>query len=402
MEQELDPSLPCSQRLLSAILAMEPSECLISHARECGGGSITEQVQQFIWHHCLSSPGDFHVPYLKNFLKKLIAQIEFDHGYVLDSLYELYALYMTSCKDDSLEKGDARVSKIISFLFPDGCSELQSCPHSRVLVFPLQCSRNMLEGGTGCSIWKPGLFLSEFILSHPELFSNKTCFEVGSGVGLIGLCLAHVKASKVILSDGDLSTLVNMKFNLEMNHLNVEAGMRQRNNDQNMVKCLYLPWESASVSQLQDIRADVVLGADVIYDPVYQPHLVRVLAILLNPMNSEFCRQHASCKGISPNIKHENCEHNHEHAIDISHSRFKASHDDDSYSQPKETPVAYISYVIRNIETFNYFMSLGRQAHLDIVDLTDSLKPLNLLCYMQSYNQASVRLLRITGNNKNG
>lgn len=40
---------------------------------------------------------------------------------------------------------------------------------------------------------------------------------------------------QVILSDGDLSTLVNMKFNLEMNHLNVEAGMRQRNNDQNMV-----------------------------------------------------------------------------------------------------------------------------------------------------------------------
>ena len=33
MEQELDPSVPCCQHLLSAILAMEPSECLISHAR---------------------------------------------------------------------------------------------------------------------------------------------------------------------------------------------------------------------------------------------------------------------------------------------------------------------------------------------------------------------------------
>jgi len=141
------------------------------------------------------------------------------------------------------------------------------------------------------------------------------------------------------------------------------------------------------------------LGADVIYDPVYQPHLVRVLAILLNPMSLKFCRQHASCKDITPNIKHENYEHNHEHAIDISHSRFKASHNDDSYNLLKEAPVAYISYVIRNIETFNYFMSLGKQAHLDIVDLTDSLKPLNLLCYMQSYNQANVRLLRITGNN---
>nr|XP_007147073.1 hypothetical protein PHAVU_006G094000g [Phaseolus vulgaris]ESW19067.1 hypothetical protein PHAVU_006G094000g [Phaseolus vulgaris] len=396
MEQELDPSLPCRQRLLSAIIAMEPSECVISHARACGGGSITEQVQQFIWDHCLSTPGDFHAPYLKNFLKKLIAQIEFDHGYVLDNLYELYAHYMTSCKDDRLEKGDARVRKRISFLFPDGCSELQSCPHSRVLVFPLQCSLNMLEGGTGCSIWPSSLFLSELILSHPELFFNKSCFEIGSGVGLVGLCLAHVKASKVILSDGDLSTLANMKLNLELNNLNVESNVPERSKDPKMVKCLYLPWESASESQLQDIMPDVILGADVIYDPVCLPHLVRVLAILLNQMNSSFCRQHASCKSLSPNIKHGNGEQNHEDAIDICNGRCKAIYNDGSSSMSKEAPVAYIAYVIRNIETFNYFLTLGEQANLDIVDLTDSLKPLNLLCYMQSYNQASVRLLRIT------
>ncbi|XP_027931460.1 uncharacterized protein LOC114187406 isoform X2 [Vigna unguiculata] len=355
MEQELDPSLPCSQRLLSAILAMESSECLISHARECGGGAITEQVQQFIWNHCLSTPGDFHVPYLKNFLKKLIAQIEFDHGYVLDNLMIVWRREMPES------------AKEFRFFF-------------LMVVLNCRVARTLGYWSFHCSVLE-------------------TCLKVGSGVGLIGLCLAHVKASKVILSDGDLSTLANMKFNLEMNHLNVEAGMPQRNNDQNMVKCLYLPWESASVTQLQDIMPDVVLGADVIYDPVYQPHLVRVLAILLNPMSLKFCRQHASCKDITPNIKHENYEHNHEHAIDISHSRFKASHNDDSYNLLKEAPVAYISYVIRNIETFNYFMSLGKQAHLDIVDLTDSLKPLNLLCYMQSYNQANVRLLRITGNN---
>ena len=42
--------------------------------------------------------GDFHAPYLKNFLKKLITQVELEHGYVLDNLYELYAHYMTSFK----------------------------------------------------------------------------------------------------------------------------------------------------------------------------------------------------------------------------------------------------------------------------------------------------------------
>ncbi|XP_022642286.1 protein-lysine N-methyltransferase EEF2KMT isoform X2 [Vigna radiata var. radiata] len=386
MEEDLDPSLPSSRHLLSSILAMEPSHCVISHARACGGGSITEQVQQFIWDHCLSAPGDFHAPYLKNFLKKLISQVESDRGYVLDNLYELYAHYMTSFKDDSFAKRDARICKRISFLFPE-------------VVFSLQCSLNMLEGDTGCSIWPSSLFLSELILSHPELFSDKSCFEIGSGVGLVGLCLAHVKASQVILSDGDLSTLANMKFNLELNHLNVEANMTEGNKDPNKVKCLYLPWESASESQLQEIMPDLVLGADVIYDPACLPHLVRVLAILLNQMNSSFCRQHSSCKNLSPNIKLGNGEARHENDIEICDGRCKAIYNDGSSSMSKEAPVAYIAYVIRNIETFNYFLTLGTQGNLDIVDLTDSLKPLNLLCFMQSYNQASVRLLRITSSN---
>ncbi|XP_057721234.1 branched-chain-amino-acid aminotransferase-like protein 2 [Arachis stenosperma] len=359
-EQELDPSLPACVNLISAILAMEPSDLVISHARACGGGSITESVQKFIWDHCLSTPGDFYAPYLKIFLKKLISEVEFDHGYVLDYLYELYAQYMTSFKDDSFGKRDTRVCKRISYIFPDGCSELQSKQHSRALVFTLQCSLNMLEGDTGCSIWPSSLFLSELILSHPKLFSNKSCFEIGSGVGLVGLCLAHVKASKVILSDGDLSTLANMKFNLELNHLNIETDMPQGSEDPSMVKCMHLPWESTSESQLQDIVPDVVLGADVIYDPVCLPHLVRVLAILLNRTKSDSC-------------KPENGD-----ACDES-----------------EAPVAYIAYVIRNIETFDYFLSLAKQANLDIMDLSDSLKPLNLLRYMQPYNQTHVKLLSI-------
>ncbi|XP_045796567.1 protein-lysine N-methyltransferase EEF2KMT isoform X1 [Trifolium pratense] len=390
-EQALDPSLPCCRYLLSALLAMEPSECLISHAMACGGGSITEQVQQFILDHCLSTHGDFYAPYLKNFLKKLITQVECDRGCVLDQFYELYAQYITSIKDDSLGKRDSRICKRISFLFPDGCSELQTCPHSRVLTFPLQCSINMLEGDTGCSIWPSSLFLSELILSHPELFSNKLCFEIGSGVGLVGLCLAHVKASKVILSDGDLSTLANMKFNLELNNLNVETGI-QRNEDTGSVKCLFLPWESASETQLQDIMPDVVLGADVIYDPVCLPHLVRLLAILLNRKNMD-----SSCKGLSPNSKHENGEHYCKGATDRSDGIYK-SVSNGWNGQPKEAPVAYIACVIRNIETFNYFLSLGDKANLNMEDLTDSLKPMNLLLYMQSYKQADIKLLRITSN----
>lgn len=126
------------------------------------------------------------------------------------------------------------------------------------------------------------------------------------------------------------------------------------------------------------------MGADVIYDPVCLPHLVRLLAILLNRTNMDSFRQHTSCEGMSPKSEHENggCK--------------TVNNIDGCKGQSKEAPVAYIACVIRNIETFNYFLSLGDQANLDILDLTDSLKPVNLLRYMQSYNQDEIKLLRIT------
>ncbi|KAG5044323.1 hypothetical protein JHK87_008238 [Glycine soja] len=330
------------------------------------------------------------------------SQVEFQGGCVLDHLYQLYAHYITSFKDDSSGKRDARICKRISFLFSDvkslplvgklvwlGCSELLSSPDSRVLVFSLQCSLNMLEGDTGCSVWPSSLFLSELILSHPELFSNKSCFEIGSGVGLVSPCecFQGFAYDTELFAKLHCMSLCAKVLCYALIHVS-------------QVKCLYLPWESASESQLQDIMPDVVLGADVIYDPVCLPHLVRVLAmVLMNQTNLGSCRQHASCKGHSPNIEHENGEHNHEDAINKSDGGCKAIYNDGSNSLSKEAPVAYIAYVIRNIETFNYFLSLGIQANLDIGDLTDSLKPVNLLCCMKSYNQATVRLLRITCSN---
>lgn len=46
---------------------------------------------------CLQD-GRIHAPYLKNFLKKLISEVEMNHGDVLDDLYERYAYYMCSLK----------------------------------------------------------------------------------------------------------------------------------------------------------------------------------------------------------------------------------------------------------------------------------------------------------------
>ncbi|KAL3622452.1 hypothetical protein CASFOL_033863 [Castilleja foliolosa] len=82
-------------------------------------------------------------------------------------------------------------------------------------------SVNMLEGDTVLylAFKSISVALSEFVLSFPELFSDKCCFEIGSEVGLVGISLSYVKVSKVVLCDSDLPTLANMKANLELDHL---------------------------------------------------------------------------------------------------------------------------------------------------------------------------------------
>lgn len=138
------------------------------------------------------------------------------------------------------------------------------------------------------------------------------------------------------------------------------------------------------------------MGADVIYNPECLPHLVRVLAILLNQRKS-FSQSH---KGISKGILNGTNEEflTHVHDSDKSDSNgncFNALKEAPN-AVSREPPVAYIASVVRNIDTFNYFLALTEQASLSITDATETLRPFNLLPYMQSYDRSSIRLFTVS------
>ncbi|GAV64874.1 LOW QUALITY PROTEIN: Methyltransf_16 domain-containing protein, partial [Cephalotus follicularis] len=361
---------------------MEPTDSLISLARVCSGGAVTETVQRFIWDHCINKAVN-HASRVKNFLKKLIVEVESKHGDVLDELYA-YAYYMASFKDDDLVKGNARVCKYISFLFPDACFDLRTCPKSQKLGVPLECSLNKVEGDTGCSIWPSSLFLSEFILSFPDIFSGKSCFELGSGVGLARLCLAHAKASKVCTSDVEFEILKPEK-NLLMWLLSLAISFTcpqnaSINSLNFQVQCFHLPWESASESELLDFMPDIILGAYVIYDPLCLPHLVRVLAIFFNKVNS--CSQIRE-ENIHNSLAYNECVDGKVNGADrgnilrdfMDACGDKAVCNSAPNIKRMERPVAYIAFVIRNAGTFNYFLVQADQANLTITDATETLRP---------------------------
>ncbi|KAK8954695.1 hypothetical protein KSP39_PZI001621 [Platanthera zijinensis] len=98
------------------------------------------------------------------------------------------------------------------------------------------------------------------------------------------------------------------------------------------------------------------LGADIIYDPKCAPHLVQVLRTLLTSNRSRASRS----------------------------------------TEQTEASIAYIASVIRNKDTFQYFLLLAEEARLSVLDITDDFQPLNLLPYMLSYDRTSVRLLQIS------
>ncbi|KAL5202729.1 hypothetical protein ABZP36_013681 [Zizania latifolia] len=201
-----------------AFLAREPPACVLALARKAGGGSVAPHVQNFILESCTGAHvgGDQNCTYVTTILKKIIAEAELSSDIVIDGLYEEFGQFVSSKSNNSLLNRTDMIYKEISFLSPTNDNKLVS------LVARLSCSINMLKGDTGCSLWPSSLFLSEFILSYPKIFSKKRCFELGSGVGLVGVCLNYVGSSKVILTDGDASTLVNMKTNMKMNNLCVE------------------------------------------------------------------------------------------------------------------------------------------------------------------------------------
>lgn len=73
----------------------------------------------------------------------------------------------------------------------------------------LQSTRNMLEGSTGCHLWPAALWLAQHILQHPDVVRGKRCFELGCGVGLLGIILARCGARQVCTLPGGPGPLLS-------------------------------------------------------------------------------------------------------------------------------------------------------------------------------------------------
>ncbi|XP_070837119.1 protein-lysine N-methyltransferase EEF2KMT isoform X2 [Chaetodon trifascialis] len=130
------------------------------------------------------------------------------------------------------------------------------------------------EGTTGLVTWEAALYLAEWALDHRHTFAGRTVLELGSGVGLTGIAICRsCRPNRFVFSDCHSSVLRRLKANVQLNGLTEDTSPT--------ISVEELDWTAATEEQLQRIGADVVIAADVVYDPDLVGGLVKLLSRIL-------------------------------------------------------------------------------------------------------------------------
>ncbi|KAF8808016.1 hypothetical protein BYT27DRAFT_7190107 [Phlegmacium glaucopus] len=227
-------------------------------------------------------------------------------------------------------------------------------------------SRTTIEGGTtGLRTWFASYVLSQYLIMHPESIISKCVLELGSGVGFLGIIVATLQQ----LSKTNFRSLSNVRLpdlspgSLWLSDLNDEVLNRCRDNlylpcnissshpDLNYLKLDWsgsIDFESASEFAAllhQKIAPDIILGADVAFDPSVIPALVGTLKIALQ-------------------------------------------------TQPK---VALIALTVRNKATFEKFLNHAREASLLLEDIELGFHATSFLDTVEDMESCrNVKIFRIT------
>ncbi|XP_010563526.1 PREDICTED: putative protein N-methyltransferase FAM86A [Haliaeetus leucocephalus] len=214
--------------------------------------------------------------YRRCFLTELIKKHESTAAEPLDELYDTLAGILN-------EEESTRCYK--NYLLPTG--------------EPVTLSESMaiISGGTtGLVTWDAALHLAEWAIENSPVFSNRTVLELGSGIGFTGIAICKTcKPKTYIFSDYHHCVLKQLTENIRLNGFILEPGTTQHiqtesqgqeaeamNYQNPKLIVAELDWGSVTEKQLLDLQPDVIIAADVVYDP----EIISVLIGMLQKLST--------------------------------------------------------------------------------------------------------------------
>ncbi|WPT10955.1 Protein-lysine N-methyltransferase EFM3 [Picochlorum sp. SENEW3] len=265
---------------------------------------LTEDVQEWFIKTCLRDEewseetlGQGDIVYWKRLLHALMKEIERDGSAVVADVVgnALVDLNMEQRREDM---GGMECSSWLRKRYT--YTGMNDCGKECCDDIEIWSHVNMFEGSTGCFEWDAGYFMAEYVMSHPEIFQNRVCMEIGCGCGMVTIVLSRLCGnSPVLATDGNEETLQNCASNMKRNGINIGSchGYEQQEHTCRPVMMKCFQWEHGWHSLVQDEMLQealnnhtntsaplCVLGADILYDPEIIPTIVPLIAEILEYM----------------------------------------------------------------------------------------------------------------------
>ncbi|KAJ8722578.1 hypothetical protein PYW07_003758 [Mythimna separata] len=139
-------------------------------------------------------------------------------------------------------------------------------------IITIKETRNLVVNGTtGLKTWEAALMLSDWALCNQDKFENKTVLELGSGVGFTGITIGKLcNLKSLILTDCHDEVLKTISENISINFPHCK---QETNKDITFFKAedkslgvMQLDW-NAIKDLPNSIVPDILIGADIVYDP---------------------------------------------------------------------------------------------------------------------------------------
>ncbi|XP_054616085.1 protein-lysine N-methyltransferase EEF2KMT isoform X1 [Dunckerocampus dactyliophorus] len=228
--------------------------------------------------HALCKKFPPSVRYRKLFLVELIRRVEAADCEPLDELYDSLAEVVSA--QEAAE--GYRTFLLVPHTHTHILGDIIESAHVEFVLQPCGGTVSLLEnlaliseGTTGLVTWEAAHYLAEWALDHPQTFAGRKVLELGSGVGFTGVTVCRsCGPSKYVFSDGHSSVLQRLEDNVRLNGLLQEETPPE-------VSVEKLDWSDVTEERLDAIGADVVIAADVAYDPDVVAVLVQLLSRIL-------------------------------------------------------------------------------------------------------------------------
>ncbi|KAI6048007.1 putative methyltransferase-domain-containing protein [Pisolithus marmoratus] len=153
----------------------------------------------------------------------------------------------------------------------------------------LESRTTIAAGTTGLRTWRASFALAQYLIEHTGLVAHRAVLELGSGTGFLGIVVACLQLRfdltsanppAIYLTDVNPYVLDRCQSNMKLpcNRSSCHPNIAYRLLDW----CDAISSRNSLTSFLVNTNAEIILGADVVFDPALVPPLVTTLSIALS------------------------------------------------------------------------------------------------------------------------